>query len=122
MTKAFDAVLIGSAIQKKVNSRRRLVDSYSHWTGNDFCSVSTYGIRRLSSSAHVTIGCVAHSSYRYALKQCLYQHELAIKQTLLQTLTLLPCISSHMVLENPINSLLKQAAICAISNRTFYKQ
>jgi len=36
MTKAFDAVLIGSAIQKKVNSRRRLVDSYSHWTGNDF--------------------------------------------------------------------------------------
>jgi len=38
------------------------------------------------------------------------------------TLTLLPCISSHMVLGNPVNSLLKQAAIFAISNRTFYKQ
>jgi len=38
-----------------------------------------------------------------------------------QTLKLLPCISSHMVLGNPVNSL-NHAAICAISNRTFYKQ
>ena len=38
-----------------------------------------------------------------------------------RTLNLLPCISSHMVLGNPVNSL-NHAAICAISNRTFYKQ
>ena len=38
-----------------------------------------------------------------------------------QTLKL-PCISSHMELGNPVNSLLKQAAIFAINNRTCYKQ
>ena len=119
MTKAFDAVLIGSAIQKKVNSRRRLVDSYSHWTGNDFCSVSTYGIRRLSSSAHVTIGCVAHSSYRYALKQCLYQNELAIKQTLLTSQDAMNTTATI-----PINSLImivECASLCALSNSLTWK-
>jgi len=39
-----------------------------------------------------------------------------------QTLKWLPCICSHMVLGNPVNSLLKQDAMFAISNRTFYKQ
>jgi len=39
-----------------------------------------------------------------------------------QTLKLLPYNSSHMVLGNPVNSLLKQAAIFSISNRIFYKQ
>jgi len=35
------------------------------------------------------------------------------------TLNLLPCISSHDI-GDPINSILKQAALFAISNLTFY--